>query len=613
MNRAIGQRVGPSLLILTLLWIFIYGPGLFRPPLMDDADSSHADAGREILTRGDWITLHENGIRYLEKAPLPYWAMAVSFNVFGVAAWTARLPLHLSVLLLAFLIYQFGRRFLSPRAGFWGGVLFLASIGPYLFTRLIIPDVTVGLWLGIALYFFLDGWQKEKPSVLSCWAIAVSVALNVLTKGLIGVVFPCAIIFVFLLLVGELRHLLKMRLVSSTLVFFLVAAPWHILAALRNPPAGQAKGFLWFYFVNEHFRRYLGKRYPADYGTVPILLFYGLLLLWLLPWSSIFPQALAQIRLRLPRIAGSRKSNEAVLLLMFCWAAVILLFFSFSTRQEYYVAPILPALALILGQWLAREEEAPIGSAIARSGRVSATVLLVLGLLITGITIVVAIISHPPKPGVQLADLLNKNPDVYVLSLGHFLDLTGSAMGLFRGPLIGTAIAFFVGTGLNWLLRRHGKVSAANWALVGMMILFIECAHISLRVFYPVLGSQPLAAAIQRTLQPGEEIICDGEYVNASSVNFYTGKQMLIYQGRINGLWFGSLFPDAPLIFLEGHQLEDVWAGSRRIYFVTGDDKRKEELERVAPVYVLAESGGKFVLTNHEPAAMDAISQTTVR
>jgi 4-amino-4-deoxy-L-arabinose transferase-like glycosyltransferase len=609
MNRSLGQRVGPSLLILTLLWIFIYGPGLFRPPLMDDADSSHADAAREIITRGDWVTLHENGIRYLEKAPLPYWGMALTFKLFGIAAWTARLSLHLSVLLLAWLIYQFGRRFLSARAGFWGAVLFLASIGPYLFTRLIIPDVTVGLWLGIPLYFFLDDWQTEKPTLLSCWAIAAVIGLNVLTKGLIGVVFPCAVILAFLLLVGDLRHLLKMHLVSSTLVFLLVAAPWHILAALRNPPEGQAKGFLWFYFVNEHFLRYLGKRYPADYGTVPIVLFYGLLLVWFLPWSSFFPQALAQIRLRLPRVAGARKSSEAALLLMFCWAAVVLLFFSFSTRQEYYVAPALPAFALILGQWLAREEEAPIGSPIARSGRVSATVLLAFGLLVTGIAVVLAIISHPPKPGVELADLLNKNPASYVLSLGHLLDLTGTAIGLFRGPMIGTAIAFFFGPGLNWLFRRRGKTAAANWALVGMMILFIECAHVSLRIFYPVLGSQPLAAAIQRTLQPGEEIICDGEYVNASSVNFYTGKQMLIYNGRINGLWFGSLFPDAPPIFLEDPQLKELWTGPRRIYFVTGDENKKDQLEKIAPVYVIAESGGKFVLANRLPAASGVASR----
>ena len=600
MDRSLGQRVGLSLLILTIIWIFIYGPGLFRPPLMDDADAAHADAGREILTRGDWVTLHENGIRYLEKAPLPYWGMAVAFQVFGVATWTARLLLHLSVLLLAWFVYQFGRRYLSAPAGLWAGILFLASIGPYLFTRLTIPDVTVGLWGGVSLYFFLAGWQTERPSLFSCWAIAAAISLNVLTKGLIGVVFPCAIIFVFLLLVGDLRHLLKMRLISSTLVFLLVAAPWHILAALRNPPAGEAKGFLWFYFVNEQFLRYLGKRYPVDYGTVPLIPFYGLLLLWFLPWSSFLPQALAQIRLRLPRVAGVRKSSEAVLLLLLCWAAVILLFFSFSTRQEYYIAPALPAFALLLGNWLAREEQAPKGSPIARSGRISATVLLVFGLLIAGITGAFALIAHAPRPGIELADLLNKNPDAYVLSLGHFLDLTGDAMGFFRGPLIGTAVAFFFGTGLNWFFRRRGKTAAANWALVGMITLFIECAHISLGVFYPVLGSQPLAAAIERTLQPGEQIICDGEYSLASSVNFYTGEQMLIYSGRINGLWFGSLFPDAPPIFLEDPQLTELWKGPNRLYFVTGDEKRKEFLEKLGPVYALAESGGKFVFTNRQ-------------
>ncbi|MGB7848846.1 MAG: glycosyltransferase family 39 protein, partial [Candidatus Acidiferrum sp.] len=570
--------------------------------LMDDADASHADAGREILTRGDWVTLHENGIRYLEKAPLPYWGMAVAFKFLGAATWTARLSLHLSVLVLACFLYQFGRRYLTPQAGFWAGVLFLASIGPYIFTRLLIPDVTVGLWIAIALYFFLDGWQSEKPSLLSCWAIATVIGLNVLTKGLIGVVFPCAIIFVFLLLAGDLRHFLKMRLVTSTLIFFLVAAPWHILAALRNPPAGQAKGFLWFYFVNEQFLRYLGKRYPMDYGTVPIVLFYGLLLLWFLPWSCFLPQALAQVRLRLPRVAGVRKSKEAVLLLLFCWAAVIMLFFSFSTRQEYYLAPALPALALLLGHWLASETEAQIGSPIARAGRVSATVLLAFCLLIGGISGVLALISHPPKPGVDLADLLSKNQAAYALSLGHFLDLTGGAMGLFRGPLIGTAIAFSVGPILNWFLRRRGNRVAANWALVAMIILFIECAHISLGVFYPVLGSQPLAAAIQRTLQPGEQIICDGEFANASSVSFYTGKQLLIYKGRITGLWFGSLFPDAPPIFLEDDaQLAQLWAGPNRVYFVSGDEKKKDALERFGPVYLLARSGGKFVLTNQPP------------
>jgi 4-amino-4-deoxy-L-arabinose transferase-like glycosyltransferase len=600
MNRSLVQRFWPAVLVLFLLWICVYGPGLFHPSLFDDADGSHAEAGREILVGRDWVTLHQDGIRYLEKAPLPYWGMAVAFKIFGVAEWSARIALHLSVLFLAVLLYQFGRRFLTPLAGFWAAVVFLTSCGSYIFTRILIPDVAVGLWIGLGLYFFLDGWQSGNPSRLSCWGLAATIALNVLTKSLIGIVFPCAIIFVFLLLVGDLRHILKTRLVSSTIVFLAIAAPWHVLAAIRNPPAGAAKGFLWFYFVNEQFLRYLGKRYPADYGTVPIVLFYGLLLIWFLPWSSVLPQALSQVRLRLPRVASVRRSQEAVLLLLFCWAAVILLFFSFSTRQEYYLAPTLPAFALLLGNWLAREAEAPIGSPIARSGRISAAVLLAVGLIAATAAGIFALIARAPSPGVELADLLNSNADsdVYKLSMGHFLDLTGNAMSLFRVPLIGTALAFSVGPLLNWLFRRRGNTQAANWVLVATIVIFLECVHISIGVFAPVLGSKPLAVAIERQLQPGEQIICDGEYANASSVNFYTRQQMFILNGRINGLWYGSLFPDAPPIFLDDAQFAQIWAAPTRVYFITANEKMQDTLAKISPVVVLAKSGGKFVLTN---------------
>jgi 4-amino-4-deoxy-L-arabinose transferase-like glycosyltransferase len=598
MSSSAGRQLWPSLGALFLLWLAIFTPGLSHPFLFDDADGAHAEAGREMLALDDWVTLHENGIRYLEKAPLPYWAMAISFRLFGVSETSARLAQGVGVLLLAFLLLQMGRRFLSEEAGFWAGVVSLTSFGPYLFTRILIPDLLVGLWIGLGLYFFFQGWQEQRPSLWCCWALAVTVALNVLTKGLIGLVFPSAIIFLFLLLVGDLRHLLKMRLISSTFIFLLVAAPWHVLAALRNPPAGQAKGFLWFYFVNEHFLRYLGKRYPADYGTFPLVLFWGMILVWLLPWSAFLPQAIRQVRLRLLKTADTRKSPEAALLLFFVWAMVVLVFFSFSTRQEYYLAPALPALALLLGNWLAHESQSAFGSNVGRSGRVSATVFLVVGLAISGVTLTLAIISHAPVPGMELADLLNKNPDAYVLSLGHFLDLTGRAMGLFRGPLVGTAVAFLFGSGLNWFLRRRGSVRAANWALALMMCLFIECAHVALGVFAPVLGSKPLAVAIQRELQPSDQIVCDGEYANASSVNFYTGRQMLIFNGRINGLWYGSLFPDAAQIFIDDEQLAHDWTGANKVYFLASGDDRRAYLEKIGPTYELAKSGGKFVFSN---------------
>jgi hypothetical protein len=173
-------------------------------------------------------------------------------------------------------------------------------------------------------------------------------------------------------------------------------------------------------------------------------------------------------------------------------------------------------------------------------------------------------------------------------------------MSLFRWPLLGTAAAFGLGPLFNWLFRRRGYPRLANAALVGMMTLFIECAHVALGVFAPVLGSKPLALAIQRVYQPSEVIVSDGEYSLTSSINFYTGVQEYILNGRINGLWFGSLFPDAPPIFLDDAQFAALWASDKRVYLVTPSQDRRAYLAKIAPVFELAHAGGKFVFTNRQ-------------
>src|SRR5215469_7825362 len=173
------------------VWLLLYVPGLFSPALLDDADSVHAEAAREMLVRHDWSTLYINdGFRYLEKAPLMYWGMALSYKVFGVSEWSARLPLALSVFGLLLSTYFFARRRFGESAGLNSAIILATSFGPYIFARILIPDLLVGWFLLLTLDFFLRGVESGRASVLDACGIAAAAALNVLTKGLIGLVFP---------------------------------------------------------------------------------------------------------------------------------------------------------------------------------------------------------------------------------------------------------------------------------------------------------------------------------------------------------------------------------------------------------------------------------------
>src|ERR1700693_4390516 len=133
-----------SIAIIGLLWAAIYLSGMFTPALLDDADSVHAEAAREMVLRHDWVTLHVNGIRYLEKAPLMYWGVAASYSLFGVSDWSTRLPLILGVLALLVATYVLGSQSYGARGGFYSALVLGTALGPYLFTRFLIPDILVG-------------------------------------------------------------------------------------------------------------------------------------------------------------------------------------------------------------------------------------------------------------------------------------------------------------------------------------------------------------------------------------------------------------------------------------------------------------------------------------
>jgi 4-amino-4-deoxy-L-arabinose transferase-like glycosyltransferase len=244
-----------ALLILLTFVLGVYLTACFGSGLLDDADSGHAEISKEILERDNWVTLHMNGIRFLEKGPLLFWMGAISYQYLGVSALGARAVEVFCILGCVLLCNAFGATLAGIRAAFYAGLIFAASWGVFLFTRIFIPDILITLTIAAAMYSF---W-RSRQSLIFAYCFWAALAAAVLAKGLIGIVFPLGAIALYILITRRWRDVLTLRPLPGTLFFLLLAAPWHIMASLRTPK------FAWFYFVNEHFLRFLGKRLPMDY------------------------------------------------------------------------------------------------------------------------------------------------------------------------------------------------------------------------------------------------------------------------------------------------------------------------------------------------------------
>ncbi|MBI4442462.1 MAG: glycosyltransferase family 39 protein [Acidobacteria bacterium] len=562
---------------------------------MDDVDAAQAAIARAMLRTGDWITPRLHGFVYLDKSPLVYWAMAASFAVFGIHDWAARIPVALSAILLCWVTARFTAWAFGRRAGLYAGVALATCAGLFLFTRVQLPDVLLTLCVTVAFWAFLRLLDDdESQPLLWSFLLGASLAGGLLAKGLIAAVTPVGAGLLYLLLTRQLfspEVWRRLRPWFGFSVFLLLSAPWYVLATLRNPPyfdftlesqPGHYRGFFWRYFINEHALRFLNRRYPRDYNTVPRLQFWLLHLVWLFPWSVYLP-AVARLSFKPVDRAGRAR------LLALCWAAFLLLFFTFSTTQEYYTMPVYPALALLIGSALAATDDKDkwtrwgtrVAAAIATIGAVACLVILLL-------------VRNIPAVG-DISSALTQNPDAYTLSLGHMRDLTLESFAYLRLPLLLAGIALLAGAVGNW---RYAA-PRAFWALALMMLLFVQAARMALVVFDPYLSSRPLAESLLQA--PPGEMIVDHEYYAFSAVFYYADRTGLLLNGRINQVEYGSHAPGAPDVFLNDAGLESLWRSQRRYYLLaTGEAvPRFKALLGQEALHPVKESGGKFLFTNH--------------
>ena len=325
--------------LFTLIW---FGSLDYRHLVKPD-EGRYAEISREMANSGDWITPRLNGIKYFEKPPLQYWMTALAFKLFGINEWTARLWTALCGFLGIVVVGIGGKRLFGERvAGF--SMLLLATNVYYVgLGHINCLDMGLTFFLTLSMVAFLIAQHApragpaERRWMLVAWSAAAGA---VLSKGLVGVVIPSATLLIYSLIQREWSAWRRLHVVPGLAIFLAICAPWFIVVSRHNPE------FAYFFFIHEHFLRYATHLHRRD---EPWWFFVPLLIIGLLPWTTI---ALTGIY-RAVQAKFPRESFQPQRFLLI-WCGFVMLFFSLSgSKLPAYILPVFPALALLLGPYLA--------------------------------------------------------------------------------------------------------------------------------------------------------------------------------------------------------------------------------------------------------------------
>ncbi len=619
--------------------------------LFDLDEGGYAEIAREMLVLDDWIIPRLNFVRLLDKPPLLYWLTAVSFKLFGISELSARLPAALSNVGIMALCAVMGRRFFGSLAGMLSALIFATSAGLVVFEtgRQLQPDILFTLFLTAALAALLFGCSDSRNRERYFMAGYAAMALAVMTKGLIGLVFPVMAILGYVVFTREFGLIRQILIWRGFLVFFLLAVPWHLAAELRSP------GFLKFYLLDVHFLRFFNAGSIASSMTSLSVagLWAGTALIFY-PWTFFLPLVLWENFP--PRLRNGTEAEKAVLWL-WLWVGVLLLFFSVgSFRLFYYGLPALPALAVLSGKYWAKiimgtrlesellhrrpgsgENGSDLGNpdgtdsvsggeqpgtafsrtdgALEMRGRLrweipAATVPIFL--------IAAGILGASLFPGLwqeslgrELYGMVDTNLMGYddgavtvskVVSLPSWDDL--ASLALFCGS---TLLALSVTALLAAALRRYA------WTFVLVLLTMVALRYFSqvgTKVFEPFVSTKSLGMAISSRFEPGERIVMDGLYEDVACVTFYSGQKISMVHGVKKDLAFGSRFPDAAGTFLEEEEFFRLWNSPTRVYLLTdypsNDRLDRREFYARLRLHYLAQSGSMKLFSNRPTSSAGA-------
>lgn len=522
--------------------------------LVPPDEGRYAEMAREMFASGDWITTRLNAIKYFEKPPLQTWMNALTFATFGLGEWQARLWTGLCGILGVGMTAWAGRKVFGARVGLYAGLVLASSLFWLASGQINSLDMGLSGMMTVTLASLLiaqrdEASERERRNwMLLCWA---GMALAVLAKGLIGLVLPGAVLILYSLFARDWRIWTRLHLVKGMLVFFAIAAPWFVLVALRNPEQP------YFFFVHEHFQRFMMKGHKREGGWYYFLV---LLIPGLLPWITLLPQSLAA---GVKRQAGAFQPRLMILI----WAVFIFLFFSYSTSKlPGYIVPIFPALALLAALFL--------DAASRRQRIIFASVLAVLGLaILVAVPVTLALITA--RDEAHLAALRGYQP--WVMAAG-FLVMAGGVMALL-----------------------HERQSRRDMAVLTIAVAGFLATHSILagsELYGQNRAGTDLLPQIQAELKPGTKLYSVSIY--EQSLTFYLQRPVILVAYTDEFAFGLKQQPELSIPLIETFITQwtnDAAAGIHDVAIVSLD--RYEDLKhRGVPMRVVAEDARRMIIAN---------------
>ncbi len=553
----LSKKEEKSAIDLTILTI-IFGTAIFqflgRLTLLEPDEGRYGEIAREMLEKMDFITPHLNYVKYFEKPPLLYWLNALSISLFGQNEFAVRFPSALAGLLGILLTYHIGRKIFGRREGLFSALVLGTSVGFLAQARMNIIDMTLTLCMTASHGCFLIAVQdEEKRKGLYYHLFYLFSALAILAKGLIGLVFPVAIIFLFVVFTRQWRLFTEMRLKTGIPLFLIVSAPWFILVSVKNPE------FPHFFFIHEHLERFLTKvhgRYQPPWFFIPVLL--GCMF----PWSLFLPVTVHRLK------RENTSSVSVPLKFLSLWVIVIFCFFSLSgSKLAPYILPVFPAVALLIGRMLSIACEEG-GNALKGNVRAIALITVIFGLVV----ITYPVVAHNPQLAFLEAGVI-----------GSIL-VTEGAAAFFCNRRSGVAGTFVALCLMSYIFM-----------IIGPQFIFGDLAQRK--------ATPELAQIIKKNYKPGACVASYGWY--QQGLPFYCGQRVTMVGGR-DELDFGSKQGDNSAWFLDYRTFDHLWDSPTRLFVLI----RLQDLERLrsevrTPLAILGQKGDKFLISNRVNCATD--------